>query len=109
MIDAERNYKIHNAKYFAIVDGFCYERQYFKSLSHTVDGFTNYGSLLEFIIIHQPNYKQVRLALNFSAFDFQLLYCQEALNSLDRFSRQSDSKRGAGLEDLMTYNTFVFH
>ncbi len=49
--------------------------------------------------------RQVRLVLNLSVFDFQLVYCKETLNPTDGPSRRPDYQRDSELEDSMTDNT----
>ncbi len=50
-------------------------------------------------------WRQVRWALDLSAFDFRLVYRKRTLNPLDGPSRRLDYQRDAELEESMTDNT----
>ncbi len=52
MIDAERNYKIHNAELLAIVESFRHWRHYLKPPYHTVEVLTDHSNLRAFMSRH---------------------------------------------------------
>ncbi len=105
MIDAERNYKIHDAELLAIVESFLYWRHYLKQPYHTVEVLTDHSNLRAFMSTQKLTRRQVRWAINLFAFDFWLVYCKETLNPADSPSRRPDYQRVAELEDSMTDNT----
>ena len=105
MIDAKRNYKIQDAELLAIVESFYHWRHYLEQLYHTVEVFTDNSNLRAFMNTYKLTRRQVRWALDLSAFDFWLVYRKETLNSADGLSRLPDYQRDAELEDSMTDNT----
>ena len=105
MIDAERNYEIHDAELLAIVESFRHWRHYLEQPYHTVEVLTDHSNLRAFMSTHKLTRRQVRLALDLSAFDFRLVYCKRTLNLSDLLSCQPDYQRDAELEDSMTDNT----
>ena len=54
---------------------------------------------------HKFTGRQVRLALNLSAFDFRLVYHKGTFNPSDGLSRRPAYQRDAELEDSITDNT----
>ncbi len=107
MIDAERNYEIHDAELFAIVESFCHWRHYLEQPYHTLEVLTDYSNLRAFMSTYKLMRRQVRWALNLSAFDFWLVYRNGTLNPADDPSRRPDYQRDAELKDSMTDNTSV--
>ncbi len=105
MIDAERNYEIHDAELFAIVESFRHWRHYLEQLYHTVEVLTDYSNLRLFMSTYKLTRRQLRWALDLSAFDFRLVYRKGTLNPPDGLSRQPDYQTDAELEDSMTDNT----
>ena len=105
MIDAERNHEIHDAELLAIVESFRHWCHYPEQPYHTVEVITDYSNLRAFMNTHKFTRKQVRLALDLSAFDFWLVYCKGTFNPVDSPSRRPDYQRDAELEDSMTDNT----
>ncbi len=87
MIDAERNYKIHDSELLAIVESFRHWRQYLVQPYHTLEVLTDYSSLRAFMSMYKLTREQVRRALNLSAFDFRLVYRKGTLNPTDGLSR----------------------
>ncbi len=108
MIDVEKNYKIHDAEHLAIVESFCHWRHYLAQLCNTLEVLTNHCNLRVFMSMDKLTRRQVRLALNLSAFDFWLVYCKSILNPTDGPSRRLDQQRDDELEDSMTDNTLAF-
>ncbi len=105
MINAERNYEIHDAELLANVESFRHWRHYLEQPYHTVEVLTDHRNLRAFMNTHKLTRRQVRWALDLSAFDFQLVYRKGTLNPADGLSRRPDYQRDAELEDLMTDNT----
>ena len=105
MINAKRNYEIHDAELLAIVESFCHWRHYLEQPYHTVEVFTDHSNLRAFMSTHKLTRRQVRWALDLSAFDFRLVYRKGTLNPADGPSRRPDYQRDAELEDSMTDNT----
>ena len=105
MINAERNYEIHDAELLAIVESFCHWRHYLEQPYHTVEVLTDHSNLRAFMSTHKLTRRQVRWALDLSAFDFRLVYRKGTLNPADGPSRRPDYQRDAELEDSMTDNT----
>ena len=87
MIDAERNYEIHDAELLAIVESFRHWRHYLEQPYHTLEVLTDHSNLRAFMSTHKLTRRQVRLALDLSAFDFRLVYCKGTLNLADDHSR----------------------
>ncbi len=87
MINAERNYEIHDAELLAIVESFCHWHHYLKQSYQTVEVLTDHSNLPAFMSMHKLIRRQVRLALNLSAFDFRLVYRKGTLNPTDGLSR----------------------
>ncbi len=104
MIDAERNYKTHDAELLAIIESFRHGRHYLEQPHNTMEVLTDHNNLRAFMNTHKLTRRQVRLAFNLSTFDFRLLYRKESLNPADGLSRRPDYQRDAELEDLMTDN-----
>ncbi len=105
MIDAERNYKTHNAELLAIVESFRHWRYYLEQPYHTVEVLTDHSSMRAFMSTDKLIQRQVRWAPDLSAFDFWLIYRKETLYPADGISRRPDYQRDAELEDSMTDNT----
>ncbi len=59
MIDAERNYKIHDAELFAIVESFRHWRDYLEQLYHTVEVLTDHSRLRTFMSTHKLTRREV--------------------------------------------------
>ncbi len=108
MIDAERNYEIHDAELLTIVESFCHCRQYLKQPYHHMEILTDHSNLCAFMSTYNLTRRQVRWAFDLSAFDFRLVYRKENFNPSDSLSRRPDYQRDAELEDSMTDNTSVF-
>ncbi len=108
MIDVEKNYKMYNAELFAIVESFYHWRHYLKQRYHTVEVLTDNNNLCTFMSTHKLTRRQVRSALDLSAFDFWFIYRKGTLNPLDSPSHRPDYQRDVELEDLMTDNTLAF-
>ncbi len=108
MIDVERNYEIHDAELLAIVENFRHWRHYLEQPYHTLEVLTDHSNLRAFMSTHKLTGKQVRWALNLSAFDFRLVYRKGTLHPADGPSRRPDYQRDAELEDSMTDNTLAF-
>ena len=100
MIDAERDYKINDAELLAIVESFRHWRHYLEEPYHTVEIFTDRSNLRAFMSKHKLTRKQVRWALDLSAFDFRLVYCKRTLNRADGPSRRPERCRFRRLDDL---------
>ncbi len=94
MIDAEKNYKIHDAELLAVVKSFRHLRHYLEQPCHTVDVVTDYSNLRAFMTTRKLTRRQVQLALNLSVFDFRLVYYKETLDPADS-PRRLDYQRGA--------------
>ncbi len=107
MIDAEKNYKIHDAELFTIFESFCHWRHYLEQLYHTVEILTNHSNLRMFMSTNKLMQRQVRWPLDLSTFDFWLVYRKRTLNPSYGFSRQPNHQRDAELKDSMTDNTSV--
>ncbi len=105
MIDAERNYKIHDAELLAIVESFCHWRHYLEQLYHIMDVLTDNSNLRAFMNTNKLTRRQMRWALDLSAFDFQLVYHKGTLNPVNGLSRRPNYQRDAEWEDSMTDNT----
>ncbi len=105
MIDLEIYYEIHDAEFLAIVESFRLRRHYREQPYHIVELLTNNSNLLVFMSTHKLTRRQVRLALDLSAFAFQLVYRKGKLNPADSLSLRLGYQRDAGLEDLITDNT----
>ena len=105
MINAERNYEIHDAELLAIIESFRHWRHYPEQPYHIVDVLTDHSNLNMFMSTHKLTRRQVRWALDLSAFDFRLVYRKGTLNPADGLSRRPDYQRDAELEDSMTDNT----
>ncbi len=105
MINAKRNYEIHDAELLTIVESFRHWRHYLEQLYHTLEVLTDYSNLRAFMSTYKLTRRQARLALDLSPFDFQLVYCKRTLNPADGHSRRLDYQRDAELEDSMTENT----
>ncbi len=71
MIDEEKNHEIHDAELFAIVESFCHWRNYLEQPYYTMEVLTDHSDLRAFMSMHKLTQRQVRWALNLSAFDFQ--------------------------------------
>ncbi len=69
---------------------------------------TDYSNLRAFMNTHKLTRRQVRWALDLSAFDFRLVYRNWTLNPADGPLRRPDYQRDAELEDSMTENTLAF-
>ncbi len=108
MIDAERNYEIHDAELFAIVETFRHWRHLLEQPYHIVEVLTDHSNLRAFMSTYKPTRRQARSALDLSAFDFWLVYRKRTINPADGLSRRPDYQRYAGLEDLTTDNTSAF-
>ena len=67
----------------------------------------DHSNLRVFMSTHKLTQKQVRWALDCSAFDFRLVYCKGTLNSTYGHSHQPTYQRNAELEDSMTDNLFA--
>ncbi len=102
MIDGERNYEIHDSELLAIVDSFPH---YLEQSYHIMEILTDHSDLRAFMSTHKLTRRQVRWALDLSAFDFRLVYRKETLNPADNSSRRLDYQGDAELEDTMTGNT----
>ena len=74
IIDAERNYEIYYAELFAIGESFRHWRHYLEQPYHIVEVLTDHRNLCEFMSTNKLTRRQVRLALDLSAFDFRLVY-----------------------------------
>ena len=83
MIDTERNYQMHDAELFAIVESFRHWRHSMEQSYHNLEVLTDNSNLRAFISKYKLTRRQVRLALTLSAFDFWLVYQKESLNSAD--------------------------
>ena len=105
MIDAERNYEVHDAELLAIVESFRHWRHYLEPPQHSVEVLTDHNNLHAFMTTHKLTRRQVRWALELSAFDFRLVYRKGSLNPADGPSRRPDYQRVAEEEDSMTDNT----
>ncbi len=95
MIDAERNYEIHDAELLAIVESFCHWRHYLEQPYQILEVLTDHSNRRAFISTHKLTQRQVRWALDLSAFDFCLVYRKGTLNPADCLSHQSDYQRDA--------------
>ncbi len=93
MIDAERNYEMHDAELLAIVESFCHWRHYLEQPYHTVEVPTGHSNLRAIMSTHKPTRRQVRWALDLSAFNFPLVYPKGTLNPADGPSRRPDYQR----------------
>ncbi len=105
MIDAERNYKIHDAELLAIVESFRHWRHYLKQPYHTLEVLIDHSNLHAFMSTHKLPRRQVQWALDLSAFDFWLVYRKRTLNPTDGPLCRPDYQRNAKLEDSMTDNS----
>ncbi len=57
MIDAERNYEIHDAELFAIVESFCHLRHYFEQPYHTAEVLKDHSNLRAFMCMHKITWR----------------------------------------------------
>ncbi len=87
MIDDKRNYKIHDAEFLAIVESFRHWRHHLEQRYHIVEVLTDHSNLRAFMSTHKLTRRQVRLALDLSAFDFRLVYRKGTFNLADGPSR----------------------
>ncbi len=87
MIDVKKNYEIHDAEIFAIVESFRHWRNYLEQPYHTVEALTDNSNLHAFMITHRLIRRQVRWTLDLSAFDFWLVYRKGTFNPADSLSR----------------------
>ena len=78
---------------------------YLEQLYQTVEVPTNHSNLNVFISTYKLMQRQVQLALDLSAFDFWLVYCNGTLNPIDGHSCRPDYQRDVKLEDSITGNT----
>ncbi len=83
MIDAERNYEIHDAELLAIVESFSHWRHHLEQPYHIVEVLTDHSNLRAFMSTYKLTRRQMRWALNLSAFDFRLVYRKGTFNLLD--------------------------
>ena len=90
MIDAKRNYKINNAELLAIVESFYHWHHNLEQSYNTEKVLTNQSNLFVFMSTYELIRRQVRFALNLSAFDFELFYRKETFNPADGLSRRPD-------------------
>ncbi len=74
MIDAEKNYEIHDAELLAIVESFCHWHHYLEQPYHTLEVLTDHSNLRAFMNTHKLTRRQVRWTLDLFAFDFWLVY-----------------------------------
>ncbi len=107
MIDAERNYEIHDAELLAIVESICYWSHYLKQLYHNLEVLTDHSNLRAFKSTHKLTRRQVGWALDLSAFDFRLVYCKGTLKPADGPSRPPDNQKDAELKDSRTDNALL--
>ncbi len=99
MIDAEEKDEIHDAELLAIVESFRHWRHYLEEPYHTVEVLTDHSNLRAFMSTYQLTRRQVRWALDLSAFDLRLVHRKGTLNPADGPSRRPDYQRDAELED----------
>ena len=90
---------------FIVVLTFCHSRHYLFQPYHTVEVLTDHCNVPAFMSTNKLMRRQVRWALDLSAFDFRLVYCKWTLNPSDSLSRWLVHQRDGELEDLMTDNT----
>ena len=105
MIDAERKYEIHDTELLAIVESFRHWRHYLQQPYYTVEILTDHSNLRAFMSTHKLMRRQVRWALDLSAFDFWLVYRKGTLNPVESSSCRSHYQGDAELKDSITDNT----
>ncbi len=60
MIDAKRNYQIHDAELLAIVESFYHWRHYLEQPYHTLEVLTDHSNLRGFMSTHRLTRSQMR-------------------------------------------------
>ena len=93
MILAETQYKTHNSKLLAIVEGFKTWRHYVESCKHKVLIFIDHINLCHFMDTKNLSSRQVHWAQKLSQYNFQIDYRQDKANAatdaLSRFPQRS--------------------
>ncbi len=74
-----------------------------------MDMVIDFKNLRGFIKISKRIWKQMRLVLNFSAFDFWLVYCNNSFNFLDSFLFQPNYQKDHELKSLTIGNTLALN
>ena len=90
MIDAEKNYEVHDQELLAIVESFKHWRQYLDGSRFAVEVITDHRNLVGFTKVKQLNGRQARWAMLLSAFDFTITHRAGKLNPADTPSRRPD-------------------
>ena len=93
IISAKQNYKIYNQKLLVIVQTFKIWKHYLKSNTKTIEVWLNYNNFREFIKQKKLNFKQVRWALTLTAFDFEIFYQFNKINSTNESLKRFDYER----------------
>ena len=90
MIDAERNYEVHDQELLAIVEAFKQWRHYCEGNAFPIEVITDHDNLRAFMKVKQLNKRQARWAMKLSMYDFSITHRAGRLNAADAPSRRPD-------------------